>query len=118
MAKGMKLSRKMVQRPFVVDRVGLIIQSLDLPERIPAGFYCRRERAENATVDLPSYTEESMLSDVFHIRIYDCMRDCKTTIYLPIYKLPSEKEEMIMRFINCDKKPSRVKTIEYEEVAT
>lgn len=108
----------MIQSPHVVDRVGLIIQSLDLPDKTTAGFYCRRERAENATVDVPFYDEESMLSDVFHIRIYDCNRDCKMTIYLPIYKLPSEKEEIIIRFINCDHKPTHVEAVAYEEVTT
>ncbi|XP_052794595.1 uncharacterized protein LOC128227786 [Mya arenaria] len=117
MAKGMKLTKKMVSRPYRVDRVGVIIDHIDLPGRFPTGFYCRRERAESATVTLQDNTEESIFSDVFHIRIYDVNRDCQAKLYLPIYKLPSDKEEMLIRFINCNFKPKRVDAVQIDEAS-
>ncbi|WAQ98591.1 ANR31-like protein [Mya arenaria] len=117
MAKGMKLTKRMVSRPYRVDRVGVVIDHIDLPGRFPTGFYCRRERAESATVTLQDHTEESIFSDVFHIRIYDVNRDCHAKFYLPIYKLPSDKEEMLIRFINCSFKPKRVDAMQIEEAS-
>ncbi|XP_052794551.1 uncharacterized protein LOC128227765 [Mya arenaria] len=117
MAKGMKLTKRMVSRPYRVDRVGVLIEHIDLPGSFPTGFYCRRERAENATVTLQDNIEESIFSDVFHIRIYDVNRDCHAKIYLPIYKLPSDKEEVLIRFINCNFKPKRVDAVQIDEAS-
>ncbi|XP_053406153.1 ankyrin-2-like isoform X1 [Mercenaria mercenaria] len=99
-AKGMKITRHNVSQGLTVDRVGVIIHNIDIPKEFPTGFYCRREKAENATVTLKKYDEESVFSDVYHIRIFEVNRDCKTKIYLPVFKAPSEKEQMVIHFIN------------------
>lgn len=99
-AKGMKITRGVISGNYKVERVGAIIESIDIPKEFPTGFYCRREKAENATVTLKKYHEETIFSDVFHIRIFEVNRDCKAEIYLPVFKAPSEKEEMVIHLIN------------------
>lgn len=99
-AKGMKISHRNVSQPLTIERVGVIIENIDIPREFPTGFYCRREKVENATVKLKKYEEESVFSDVFHIRIFETNRDCKTTMYLPVFKAPSEKEQLVIHFIN------------------
>lgn len=99
-AKGLKITRSDVAQPYRLDRVGVVIDSIDIPQEFPTGFYCRREMAENSTVPLQKFEEESVYSDVFHIRIFDVNRNCKANIYLPLYRLPSEKELLVIRFIS------------------
>jgi hypothetical protein len=96
----MKISHRNVSQPLTIERVGVIIENIDIPREFPTGFYCRREKVENATVKLKKYEEESVFSDVFHIRIFETNRDCKTTMYLPVFKAPSEKEQLVIHFIN------------------
>lgn len=97
----MKISRQQYTPSMVVDRVGVVLEKFDIPREFPAGFYCRREKAENATIQLKKFDEESIFSDVFHIRIFEVNRDCPVHINLPLYKAPSDKEQMVLRFYNC-----------------
>lgn len=99
-AKGMKITQANVTDRYKVERVGIIIDSIDIPREFPTGFYCRREKAENATVVLNKCSEESIFSDVFHIRIFDVYRDCNTKLLLPVFKAPSEKEQMVLHLIS------------------
>ncbi|KAL4227593.1 hypothetical protein ACF0H5_013036 [Mactra antiquata] len=96
-AKGLKIKRRDVTQPTKIDRVGIIIESIDIPKEFPTGFYCRREKTENSSVPLPKPEEESVFSDVFHIRIFEVNRDCPTKILLPVYRAPSDKEQMVIR---------------------
>ncbi|XP_052795384.1 uncharacterized protein LOC128228245 isoform X2 [Mya arenaria] len=100
-AKGMKISRRQVEKAMKIERVGVIITKFDIPGEFPTGFYCRREKAENSSMSLPQHAEETVLSDVFHIRVFEVNKDCPAVIHLPLYKAPSEKEQMVLRFINC-----------------
>lgn len=102
-AKGQKITLKDVSKPLKIDRVGVIIDKIDIPKEFPTGFYCRRERGENSVVTLKNYTDESIYSDVFHIRIYEVNRDCTAKLKLPLYRPPSDKEELVIRFINSGK---------------
>lgn len=99
-AKGMKVSYQQTQQPLRVERVAVVLHKLDIPEGLPVGFYCRRELAENATVPLPVHEEEKVVSDVFHIRVFDVSRDCPAVVHLPLYKVASEKEQLVLRFID------------------
>lgn len=99
-AKGMKISQKTVSSPLKIDRVGLVIEAIDIPKEFPTGFYCRRERAENSSVTVKKYAEENVFSDVFHIRIFEVNRDCKAKLNFPLYRPPSGKEELVVRFLN------------------
>ena len=96
----MKITRRNVSQPLTIDRVGVIIETIDIPKEFPTGFYCRREKAENSTVTLKKHEEESVFSDVFHIRIFETNRDCKTTLFLPLFKAPSDKEQLVIHFLN------------------
>ncbi|KAH3840957.1 hypothetical protein DPMN_114415, partial [Dreissena polymorpha] len=98
-AKGIKITREQVAKPYPVDRVGVIIASIDIPTEFPTGFYCRREKVENSTIQISKREEEAVISDVYHIRIFEVNRNCVATIQLPVYRLPSEKEQMMLRFI-------------------
>ena len=86
---------------MVVDRVGVMLEKFDIPREFPTGFYCRREKTENATINVRKIKEETLFSDIFHLRIFEVNRDCPVHINLPLYKPPSEKEQMILRFYNC-----------------
>lgn len=100
-AKGMKITRKDVTKPMVVDRVGVVLAKFDIPKGFPTGFYCRREKTENTTIKLRKIEEESVFSDVFHIRLFEVNRDCDVQINLPLYRAPTEKEQLVLRFYNC-----------------
>lgn len=86
---------------MLVDRVGVVLEKFDIPEEFPTGFYCRREKTENATIALKKIKEESLISDIFYIRIFEVNRDCPVQINLPLYKAPTDKEQMVLRFYNC-----------------
>lgn len=91
-----------------MERVGIVIKSIDIPKEFPTGFYCRREIAEKSAVRLKEFEEESVFSDIFHIRIFDVNRSCRTKIYLPIYRKPSSKEELVIRFIDYETKTESI----------
>ena len=67
----------------------------------PAAFYCRREKSENTTVIFKPVEDEKFFSDIFHIKVSDVNRDCVAKIYLPLYVVPSDMEEMVLRFRDC-----------------
>ncbi|XP_052281533.1 uncharacterized protein LOC127878994 [Dreissena polymorpha] len=104
MANGLKIRRTDLRdNLFLVERVGIIVRKFDFPVELPSvGFYCRREKAENTSIELPPYQEETVFSDIFHIRLFDAMRDCGATLYLPLYQCPSDKEEVVLRYLNSD----------------
>lgn len=97
----MKISRKDYKQSMVIDRVGVVLEKFDIPKEFPTGFYCRREKTENATIQLKKIDEESVFSDIFHIRMFDVNRNCPVQINLPLYKAPTDKEQMVLRFYNC-----------------
>ena len=99
-AIGKKISRKEFNKPLYIDRVGVILERFDIPKEFPTGFYCRREKVENTSVALKKLEDESVHSDVFHLKIFDVNRDCPVQINLPIYKAPTEKEQLHLRFFN------------------
>lgn len=109
LAKGLKITKDVVSEPLKIDRVEIILESIDIPREFPTGFYCRRERPENATVEIKKFKDEHVFSDVFHIRIFDVSRDCHAKILLPLYKLPSDKEQLVMRFINQEREDEIIK---------
>lgn len=86
---------------MTIERVGVVLEKFDIPRHFPTGFYCRREKTENATIKLKKLEDESVHSDVFHIKIFEINRDCPALINLPIYKVPSDKEQLVLRFFNC-----------------
>ena len=98
----MQITPDSVTSPLHIDRVGLIIESIDLPKEFPTTFYCRRERSENSSVPVKTREEEYVCSDVFHVQVSDVMRDVKTRLYVPIYGMPPEKEELVLRFLGHD----------------
>lgn len=85
-----------------VDRVGVVLKKFDIPAKLPVGFYCRRERAENATAQLQNIDDEHVFSDVFFLRIFETNRDCKAVIYLPLYKHASDKTELVLRLMDSE----------------
>lgn len=97
----MKISKKEYKQSMVIDRVGVVLEKFDIPKEFPTGLYCRREKTENATIKLNKIEGESVLSDIFHIRIFEINRECPAQINLPLYKVPTEKEQMVLRFYNC-----------------
>lgn len=100
-AKGLKITHEFISKPQTIDRVDIILESLDLPRGFHAAFYCRREKSENTTMNFKIFEDERTFSDIFHIKISDVNRDCKAKIYLPLYVPPSDKEIMVLRFMNC-----------------
>jgi len=100
-AKALKIARKDFIQNMIIDRVGVMLEKFDIPREFPTGFYCRREKTENATINVKKIEEETLFSDIFHLRIFEVKRDCPVHINLPLYKPPSEKEQMILRFYNC-----------------
>ena len=100
-AKGLKITHEFASQPQTIERVDIILESIDLPRGFHAAFYCRREKPENTFVHFKTVEDEKTFSDIFHIKISDVNRDCRAKIYLPLYVPPSDKEEMILRFINC-----------------
>ncbi|XP_052283247.1 uncharacterized protein LOC127880061 [Dreissena polymorpha] len=98
-AIGTKLTRVEMEKPNLLVRVGVIVAHLDIPEGFHTGIYCRREKVEHATVEIPHLEEEFTFEDVYHIRVFDVNQDCKALLYLPVYQAPSEKEEMVVRFL-------------------
>jgi len=101
-AKGTKLSREEVEAGVMLDRVNVIIAYIDLPDTSPIHIYCRRERIENATVEVEKIEGEVAISDVYHLKIFNVKRECTTVLFLPLYQAVSDKEEMVLRFIDCD----------------
>lgn len=113
-AKGLKVSRKQLTKSMHIERVGIILEKFDIPKEFPAGFYCRREKVENATVVLKTVEGETVLSDVFHIRIFEVNRDCPAQINLPMYKAPTDKEEIVLRFVNSTLEDRCIETCVFE----
>ena len=74
---------------------------MEIPAVFPTAFYCRREKAENTTVQFEPVQDEKFFSDIFHIKVSDVNRDCPAKIYLPLYVPPSDMEELVLRFMNC-----------------
>ena len=106
-----------MSKPYQLDRVGVIIQDMYVEPNNPASLYCRREKSENSSVVLKPEAEEYIFSDVFHFQLSDVIKECPIKLYLPLYEAPSEKEELVVRFVkstpdNNDKMVNGVTTID------
>ena len=106
------MSRDLVAQPFTVDRTDVIIDHIDIPSKMIPSFYCRREKVENSSVNVGRFEQEQVLSDVFFIRITECNRECPTKLYIPLYSAKSDKEELVLRFLNSEEETQGPITIE------
>ena len=95
----MKISHTEVSKPRKIERVGIIIENIDLPTDFPTTFYSRREKSEVSSIKFIPEQDEEIVSDMFHVRVSHVHNNIEARILIPVYSKPRDEEEMVVKFI-------------------
>jgi len=100
--EGVTLTSPEFHEPVLLAKTGLKILACTFPEQTSCYVYFRRDKLENTNVTWKKVEGEYIFSDVFHIRIETMSEYSSCSLLLPLYINPVSKEDMVLRYFDCE----------------